>query len=309
MQSALLRLGLVVVFAALLLAVMYIAVQYWSGPAAVILYDQYDTPNWWGPPGDSEGQAADDFVIPAGQAWVITQVDVEGIYWDNNFGGNEYRAKSVNVELYQDDDALPGARIYAQNNISYTLPPPESTEPKVAVPLGTPVPDVHSSFVIRIAPITLTSGPYWLSVWANMPDWQEGHLPRWVWVERLATANHPAAFRSGAGFGGCGISIWGHIGDCINTYSDSSEVDMVFRLRGTILTTKSPSAETPTTLIPSITPTNTPTQFEPTGTPASLPPSATSTPTNMSTSTPEVSPTCTPTATQTLLPKSPPGKP
>ena len=81
----------------------------------VILYDQYDNATT-NPPVDItsqdfeasfdqyDSQAADDFVVPSGQTWTITEVDVMGEY----SGGP---AASFNVYFYQDSGGLPGTLV------------------------------------------------------------------------------------------------------------------------------------------------------------------------------------------------------
>jgi hypothetical protein len=288
MRSVLLRIGVFTVFLALLLGTFYVAVQNQRGQiqvqkqpdkSEVILYDQYNNAIWWGPPGDSEGQAADDFVVPVDQTWVINQVEVAGIYFDTYFDNSEHGAQSVNVEYYQDADSLPGAQISAQKSLTYTLFPSDSAEAQVVATPATPDTNydrTRGSFVISIDPVTLASGTYWLSVWANMSDpYQLGHMPRWVWVARQVTANHTTAFRSETGFGGC--RTWGYLADC-SVYPEGS-YDLVFRLKGNILSGAAATG-TPTYGLPSSTPIDIPTPTEPTSTPTPTPPSDTDTPTN-----------------------------
>ena len=51
--------------------------------------------------------AADDFVVPAGQTWTITEVDTQGLYF-NGPGP----AASFHVFFYQDSGGLPGSNVY-----------------------------------------------------------------------------------------------------------------------------------------------------------------------------------------------------
>src|SRR5439155_2376121 len=83
---------------------------------AVVLYDQINNPA--PTPGGVTSQdfeaafdpfdssAADDFVVPAGQTWNITEVDVAGEY---TVGGGP--AASFNVFFYSDTATLPGALV------------------------------------------------------------------------------------------------------------------------------------------------------------------------------------------------------
>jgi hypothetical protein len=282
MGSAALRLGALIVFVALLISMMYAIVQYRSGapsevlpdqtaspdqtalPDRIVLYDQYDNAIWWGPPGDSQGQAADDFVVPSGQIWAVDRVEVAGIYFDTYFDNSEHGAQSVNVEIYDDAGSLPGAPISAQRNLTFTLLPSDSAEAQVVATPATPDTNfdrTRGSFVIPIDQITMEPGAYWLSVRANMPESDQlGHLPRWVWVARQVTANHLAAFRSDRGLGSC--TSWGYIASC--SINPDGDYDLVFRLRGNILS--GPAAETPGYSVPGTTPADSPTPAEPTST-------------------------------------------
>src|SRR4051812_5462287 len=64
-------------------------------------------------------QLADDFTVPAGQTWTITEIDVVG-------EGNA--VLPVNVHFYTDLNALPGMRLFfhpqiaAGNGPDYTIP-------------------------------------------------------------------------------------------------------------------------------------------------------------------------------------------
>src|SRR5439155_24828468 len=77
-----------------------------TGPrasTAAVLYDQYNntasldvtSQNFEAAYDAYDDEAADDFVVPAGQSWQISRVDVDGEY-------NTGPADSVNVRIYQD---------------------------------------------------------------------------------------------------------------------------------------------------------------------------------------------------------------
>jgi uncharacterized repeat protein (TIGR01451 family) len=133
----------------------------WVGGAqAVVLYDQmaplqeppvahgsneYMVPE----PGGFDSQLAEDFIVPAGQTWTISQVDVIG-----EFGGTQPIPSNVNVFLYNStpddpndpfDDQLPiDPPIFQQLNA------PATGGPNYVIPLsGAPA---------------LGPGQYWVSV-------------------------------------------------------------------------------------------------------------------------------------------------
>ena len=89
----------------------------------VVLYDQYDNGNGAATSSQDFEAAndpfdsfnADDFVVPAGQTWNITEVDAQGAYF-NGAGP----ADSFHVFIYQDAGGLPGTLVYSATNQPYT---------------------------------------------------------------------------------------------------------------------------------------------------------------------------------------------
>ena len=108
-----------------------------SGPTAVrpvrlpayptapnaILYDQYDnagtdatsSQNFEAEFDIYDDFAADDFIVPGGQTWNISEVDVLGRY-ANGAGP----ANSFNVFIYQDSGGLPGTLVYSATDQPFT---------------------------------------------------------------------------------------------------------------------------------------------------------------------------------------------
>jgi hypothetical protein len=310
MRSVLLRLGVFVVFAAMLLSVMYLAVQNRQSEPEVILYDQYDNVSTagWGAfndifNGERDGseQVADDFVVPEGQTWTISRVEVAGIYVYNF---RQSKAQSIHVDIYQDTDSLPGADIAAQPSLSYTVFPTDSAEvQEIPVP---PIPSpgadtTHGSLLVPISPVTLPPGVYWLSVRADIHISQEEPLYNWLWQWRTIIANHPSVHRQyfGPAFYGIYADIEANKGWSNWERSINYRYDLVFRLRGYLHSTVPRPTETDTIPLPTETPTNTPTPSEPTRTASPIVPSITATPPNMPTDTPEIVPTSTATSTST----------
>ncbi len=216
-----------------------------SQPGAAILYDQYNSDHDnlitnsqnFEPAFDSfDDQTADDFVVPAGHTWNVSQVEVAGGYF-NGAGP----ASSVNVFIYANNPAtnLPGTLVFSQLNILYAAGP------------------ARGDFVIPLSPAaTLAPGTYWLSVQANMSFNPNG---QWGWTDRLVGANNPAAWiQPGNGFA-TGCTNWGRRGTCV---FDPTAPDKVFRLRGTdTLGSPTPTATATSTPSPTSTPTITPTPY------------------------------------------------
>ncbi|MEW5988930.1 MAG: hypothetical protein AB1791_20080 [Chloroflexota bacterium] len=106
-----------------------------------------------------DNQAADDFVVPAGETWTIGTVYVGGVYF-NGAGPTPL----VDVYFYNDSSGLPGIEVYANtNSAAFT--------------------DAGGSLTIDLSgsPAVLTSGTYWVSVRADM-DFATGG--QWGWTER-----------------------------------------------------------------------------------------------------------------------------
>ena len=132
-------------------------------PAAV-LYDQMTNPA--PTPGGVTSQdfetvndpfdtfAADDFVVPAGQTWTISEVDVAGEY-----GNGPGPAASFNVFFYTDSATLPGTLI--------------------ATRLANPFSNGANAMITLTSPVVLTAGTYWVSVQAR-----EDFTPfgQWFWT-------------------------------------------------------------------------------------------------------------------------------
>jgi hypothetical protein len=249
----------------------------------VILYDQYDNAG-----ADSTSSqnfepafdiyddfAADDFIVPGGQTWNISEVDVLGAF--NGAGP----VNSFNVFIYQDSGGLPGALVYSATDQLFT-----SAD--------------NLNFVINLTTTAvLTQGTYWVSVQANM-DFAVGG--QWYWTDRTVQSNQGAAWQNPGGGFGVGCMTWGQRGATCGI--DPTAPDQVFRLVGelgggsptpTPTATGSPSATatptaTPTaTGSPTVSPTITPT--------ATASPTVSPTVTPTATASPTVSPTVTPTAT------------
>ncbi|HMA35423.1 MAG TPA: S-layer homology domain-containing protein [Chloroflexia bacterium] len=227
-----------------------------------ILYDQYDhigtrvtsSQYFTDTNATLRDQAADDFVVPAGQSWTLTEVDVQGAYF-NGPGP----ATSVNVALYQDAAALPGPLVFTQTNLAYAPGP------------------ISGAFVITVPATTLLAGTYWLAVQATLGSGQ------WGWTDRTLTSNNPAAWQNpGNGFA-TGCTTWGVRATC---FGIGGEPDQVFRLLGTATILPPP---TPTVTVTGTPPTATATPppaatrtpgppFSPTPTVTGTPPTATPTP-------------------------------
>ncbi len=183
-----------------------------SGPEAV-LYDQTDNPGANSINSQDfetsfdayDNQAADDFVIPSGDAsWTIEQVEVAGVYF-NGTGP----APAVNVFFYVDAATLPGTEVYSAIGLVPT--------------------DVGGSFAIDLTtPAVLPAGTYWVSVQARM-DFGVGG--QWGWTERTVQSNSASAWRNPGGGFGTPCTAWG---PRVSSCAVGTDPDLIFRLNGTI---------------------------------------------------------------------------
>lgn len=195
-----------------------------------VLYDQYDNDTGIGLVSQDfetandgfDNQGADDFVVPVGATWSVTQVDVAGAYF-NGTGP----ADSFNVYFYADAGGLPGALVTSQTALAYT------NDASAAIALATPV--------------ILTAGTYWVSVQARLDFTPNGE---WGWEARSVQSNGPAAWQNPADGFGTGCATWGDLQTCLG-----NGPDFVFRLHGSM---GSPSACSSPSDIPwvSVTPTS-----------------------------------------------------
>jgi len=180
---------------------------------AIVLYDQINNP---APPGGVTSQdfepvfqpfdsfAADDFVVPAGQTWEITEVDVAGEY-----GNGPGPAASFHVFFYKDSGILPG-----------TL---------VATRLANPYTNGANAMIMLTTSVTLTSGTYWVAVQARQAFTPNG---RWFWDNRGIISNSGAAWQnSGDGFG-TGWTTYERKATCLPIQNGP---DQLFRLVGNIV--------------------------------------------------------------------------
>ena len=204
---------------------------------ATVLYDQYDNPSVSAVTSQDfeaaydqyDSQGADDFVVPAGQTWLVDEVDVDGVYLGGGF------ADSANIIFYDTAGLVPGAPVYTATNV-------------------VPVSGLSTGrFVISLdQPATLTAGAYWVSVQANERFNPNG---QWFWRNRLELSNDMAAWHNpGGGFGNFACTgAWGRRSFECDISAEAP--DQVFRLVGSVPTTPT---ETPTGTPPTATSTATP---------------------------------------------------
>jgi Kelch motif protein/galactose oxidase-like protein len=190
---------------------------------SVVLYDQYDNATIEEPveiiSQDAEiafdffdSQAADDFVVPAGETWEISEVDVLGRY------DGPGPAESFHVFFYDNGAGnLPGNLIESRPANPYTG---------------------NSDFVITLSsPVILSEGHYWVSVQSRQDIQTAGF---WLWHNRDVQSHVSAAWQNpGGGFPTGNCLIWFRKVACLNL--GQAAPDQVFRLVGTAQGTPSPT--------------------------------------------------------------------
>ncbi|MGH6877092.1 MAG: hypothetical protein ACREHV_06885 [Rhizomicrobium sp.] len=152
-----------------------------------------------------DDSGADDFVVPKGQTWTVTEVDVTGTY--SNGSGP---AASENVIFYKNDkkEKTPGKALKGGTFTDLDC----SGSPSFSCPLGKGV--------------KLKAGHYWVAVVANCSETSCG---QWFWE-----LNNTIHFKQGmwenpnGGFGMC--PTWGTVESC--TPFAPYGADFMFDLQG-----------------------------------------------------------------------------
>jgi hypothetical protein len=176
---------------------------------AVVLYDQYDNntgtafeSNFHADAPDVVDYMADDFVVPGGETWAITEVDAMGIQF--GVGGATF-----NVDFYTNGAGnLPDIQVYHTTNGTYTTN-------------GT-------DFVITIPAAILTPGTYWVMVQGNGSN---NPFNSWFWTGRSVQSNDTAAWQQPGNAYGRNCIAWERKPICFSEIPD--DPDQVFRLVGT----------------------------------------------------------------------------
>ena len=173
-----------------------------------VLYDQTSNPSGsyissqnFGSGNTSNTAAADDFVVPEGQTWIVKEVDIPGVYF-NGSGP----AKSESVTFFKDKHAKVGKIVDDLEGLHGT--------------------DDFGSFAITLGEkgVKLKSGHYWVSVVTNM-DFSGGG--EWGWENQTpgTTEGDPAMWENP---GGTKCQTWTAESVCFG----ASVGDQMFTLKG-----------------------------------------------------------------------------
>jgi hypothetical protein len=153
-----------------------------------------------------DSQGADDFAIPSGTSWHITELFVDGLLTS----GGTVAVTSVDVFVYADSAGSPGALFTSDD--------------------ATSAADSGGDLTIAVD-LTLPSGVWWLSVQANLdflPD-----SSQWFWLRREPATDGQGHWRNpGDGFN-TGATDWTAFPDLSFITTESS--DLLFEIRGTVV--------------------------------------------------------------------------
>ena len=181
--------------------------------AAGVLYDQHGTDSGIGVVSQNfetaydlyDDSGADDFTVPAGQSWKVTEVDASGVYF-NGYGP----ARDETVTFYKNKKGHPGKAVAS------------------VTAAGT---DSGGSFAISLGKkgVKLKGGAkgatYWVSVVANL-DYSAGG--EWGWENQTTAVGNPAQWQNpGDGFA-TGCTSWAQENVCI----PDGQGDKMFTIRG-----------------------------------------------------------------------------
>jgi Ca2+-binding RTX toxin-like protein len=192
------------------------------GPAAglpgagVTLYDQNDDDQGGAVSAQEFGEglenyddmAADDFAVPAGEAWKVSEIDVTGAYWAAQDPGP---ADSVNVAFHTDASGFPGTPVYSDTVV--------------------PAEDDGGSLVLLIKPAVILSpgSTYWLSLQVNMNYMTDG---QWGWEMRSTQGgDYVSKWENPLDGFGTGCVTWSDTDAC----DPVAGVDYMFRLAGSVV--------------------------------------------------------------------------
>nr|NQU90236.1 carboxypeptidase regulatory-like domain-containing protein [Bacteroidota bacterium] len=153
----------------------------------VMLWDQTGNPTTYGIVSselalvepDGRVLTADDFVVPAGETWVIDYVYTEGFMSASAI----YLPDAFIVDFFADDNGLPGALI--------------STESVVPGDINPATQDLYLG-----TPVTLAAGRYWLSVSGYFESGTLLAESRWNWYQETVLIEEEGALQDYASFFG-----------------------------------------------------------------------------------------------------------
>ncbi len=186
--------------------------------SGTLLWDQTDNPGGSHAPSQNftdfgaTGQAADDFVVPAG-GWTLDRVFIDGLYAAGGIGGQGGPAANFDVFFYADNSGAPGAVVASETALVAT----SDVQGDVTLDLTSPVP--------------LPAGTYWVSVYANHP-FNPGS-EQYFWRTRTVQTGSPYHWQDPANLFGTGCTSW-MPGASVCGVGGGVAPDLIFQLYGSV---------------------------------------------------------------------------
>ncbi|MCK8523259.1 T9SS type A sorting domain-containing protein [Aquimarina sp. D1M17] len=150
-------------------------------------------------------QAADDFVVPNGDTWVINRILA--------FGGanNAPALNNASVVIYENNNGIPGDEVYNSGQLT-PISDPNDTNMNLLLP----------------EPVNLESGTYWISVYANLAF--GGAQQQWFWSSQNGGIGAETHFQDAGDLFGTGSVDW----TPVTTAFGRGPFDQVFDIYGII---------------------------------------------------------------------------
>jgi hypothetical protein len=149
--------------------------------------------------------SADDFIVPGGSSWTVDRITAFGV------ANNNPALTEASVVIYADNGGVPGDIVYFSGAIAPTSDPNDTN-------LALTLPET----------IDLTSGTYWLSVFANLnfsPD-----ATQWFWSTQERVIGNENVFNDPADLFGTGATSWTPLSSAFG----QAPSDCVFQIFGTV---------------------------------------------------------------------------
>lgn len=151
-------------------------------------------------------QTADDFVVPAGDSWEISNVVAYG------GANNSPTFTSATVVIYEDNGGVPGNEIYNSGSI---VPDSDPSNPNLNLTLPSEV--------------SLSSGTYWMSVYTNLAF--NPNATQWFWISQNGGVGQEPHFRDNLDLFGTGSTNW----TGASVAFGRPPLDQVFQVFGSII--------------------------------------------------------------------------
>jgi hypothetical protein len=171
---------------------------------------------------DADSAVADDFEVPAGDTWLVMEVDVKGAYVPMGAGP----AHSWHVTIYRNKGGKPGNAIADYDNLQAMASDAEVAPPDTIKPQW---------IAIAIPRTKLRAERYWLSVVANLnSDGSDGsNGGQWGQYTILEANAGVAKFENPGNHWQTGCTSWGSLPNCWGPVAGNGAY---FKVKGKLFT-------------------------------------------------------------------------